>query len=362
MSNNTGGRRNRRTIRDELCGSPSNNEYTSNSLPTSEELDKFTRMRGVQAEVMAVQQYQKEKRELQRQHAEKRNEKQQQLSIMRSLIFGYGESHPTHPISQPNLAQKAGLPSNQNEAPHSFPCGAMNSVAGIVSQASGTARAPSTPSRLNEFSGPTCYSSQHSSLKKKTHLTQPQIDSIFHQETESLPGKQIHIEQLRAEAYAETSVEQCGLCKALPFYQNWVTKGSKFDQLAFNDTKYMDGNVTVKINKVPDISGKSCPIGWARDPIGGRQLISKCLRCRVCPRFGNGCHFRQRPKAPRRGKLRYSTGGTVPLLKIKTCPIHGVKLDRITCYAVMFQIWQYCLRDICHPKMILFEVHITVPE
>ena len=280
---------------------------------------------------------------------------------MHSLIFGDGESHPTHPISQPNPAQKAGLPSNLNEAPHSFASCATNSVAGIASQTSGTARAPSTPSGLKEIPVPTRYSSQHSSLKK-IHFTQPLLDSIFHKESESLPGKEMHIEQLSAESNAETSVEQCVLCEDSPFYQNWVRKGSTFDQLAFNDTKYMDGNVTVKINKVPDISGKSCPIGWARDPIGGRQLISKCLRCRVCPRFGNGCHFRQRPKAPRRGKLRYSTGGTVPLLKIKTCPIHGVKLDRITCYAVMFQIWQYCLRDICHPKMILFEVHITVPE
>ena len=46
--------------RDELFGSSSNNEYTSNSLPTLEELDKFTQMQGIQAEAMAVQQYQKE--------------------------------------------------------------------------------------------------------------------------------------------------------------------------------------------------------------------------------------------------------------------------------------------------------------
>lgn len=74
----------------------------------------------------------------------------------------------------------------------------------------------------------------------------------------------------------QSNIDQCVPCDT-PFYKNWVSKGAFFDKLVFADLKYVDGNITIKINKVPGISGKSCAIGWARDPLGGRQKINKCL-------------------------------------------------------------------------------------
>ena len=59
--------------------------------------------------------------------------------------------------------------------------------------------------------------------------------------------------------------------KDTPFYKNWVSTGSTFEKLAFNDPKYVDGNVTIRFDKVQGISGRTCPIGWARDARGGRK-------------------------------------------------------------------------------------------
>ena len=51
-----------------------------------------------------------------------------------------------------------------------------------------------------------------------------------------------------------------------------------------------------------------------------------CLGVFACPLFGNGCHFRERPRAPRRGENKYNPDGD-PSAKNKCC-LYDLELDR----------------------------------
>ena len=169
-----------------------------------------------------------------------------------------------------------------------------------------------------------------SKLKKPS--TQLKVDDMLKgNATQDPSGKNI----LNANSLVpDSNVNQC-IPSDTPFYTNWVSKGSRFDKLAFNDPKYVDGNVSKRFDKVPGISGRSCPIGWARDARGGKNKLSRCLGCWICPQFGtDGCFFRQRPQAPRRHKqIQQGTGDKVPPPKIQQCPIHGENLIRRQCKA-----------------------------
>ena len=115
------------------------------------------------------------------------------------------------------------------------------------------------------------------------------------------------------------------------FNDNWVTKGSAFDESVMNHPHlYPEGSdLIVQINKVPKISGKYPRIGWAHT--SKRKGKFKCTGAYICPEFGNGCFYRERPQVPRRGNQKYNTKGT-PAPKRK-CNVHDLELVLKTCDA-----------------------------
>lgn len=76
-------------------------------------------------------------------------------------------------------------------------------------------------------------------------------------------------------------------------------------------------------------------IGWAAMAVSvsmfqRRMGVKKfaCLGVYVCPE--QGCTFRERPKVPRRGDKKYSTGGKLPPAQ-KICHVHKCALEHIAC-------------------------------
>ena len=62
-----------------------------------------------------------------------------------------------------------------------------------------------------------------------------------------------------------------------------------------------------------------------------KKGMFKCSGAYICPQFGKGCFYRERPQVPRRGTGKYNTKGT-PSPKRK-CNVHDLELVLKKCNA-----------------------------
>lgn len=132
------------------------------------------------------------------------------------------------------------------------------------------------------------------------------------------------------------------------FVQNWVSLGGKFDKDAAKCPRlYPDGDTQIKVQKVNSGKKEKNPrIGWVKETNHKKSL---CQGVFVCPHFGKGCYYRERPRLARRHKVggpnRRKVDGRVgkPPPKSK-CPKHPKsKLKRLTC-----KCWWWILDEGTH--------------
>ena len=112
----------------------------------------------------------------------------------------------------------------------------------------------------------------------------------------------------------------------MDFAKNWASCGSNFDKTVLGfPIFYPDRDVCIEIAKVEDKEEKKTRIGWAHRTNHGK---SKCLGVYVCPKFRDGCFFREQPKVARSGK-KVVRGNPPPKNKCSTHP--EFELTRIEC-------------------------------
>jgi hypothetical protein len=84
------------------------------------------------------------------------------------------------------------------------------------------------------------------------------------------------------------------------FATNWVLLGSDFDRQVL-DHPYLhpEGDVCLEIEKMARKEHVQPIIGWAKT---SNNKKSYCEGIFICPEYGKGCFYRERPKAKHRGK------------------------------------------------------------
>jgi len=93
------------------------------------------------------------------------------------------------------------------------------------------------------------------------------------------------------------STDQNAHSKDSLFAARWAASGSQFDKEILNHPGfYPEGNVCLRVEKIEGISKRHPRLGWAHESKRGR---SKCMGVYICPSFGNGCYYRERPRVPR---------------------------------------------------------------
>jgi len=110
--------------------------------------------------------------------------------------------------------------------------------------------------------------------------------------------------------------------------------GSVLDHWAAQNPKEFPNGDTCLFFSAEECNGKPPVIGWAARPVRCREVGAtkhQCLGVYVCPLVSSGgCKFRERPRCPRRGKDKYSSGNKTPDAQ-KDCPKHNCALKLVSC-------------------------------